>query len=109
MRGRLIGPENRDCMLKIRDPFWTVHDCLCGLCYICVFLHDNLNNMQIVVLAVGPEMAMDFSSKEVEPRLMRGGGGGGGCPWTAHVLFLGTVKNSPDLLDWAENVHVLFA
>ena len=38
----------------------------------------------IVVLGVvGPEMAMDFGSKEVEPRLMRG-----------HVLFLGTVKNS---------------
>ena len=46
-------------------------DCLCGLCYICVFFLDNLNNMQIVVL-VGPKMAMDFDSKEVEPRLMRG-------------------------------------
>ena len=69
-----------------------------------VFL-DNLNNMQIVVLSiVGPEMAMDFGSKEVEPRLMRGG-----CPWTAHVLFLGAVKNSPGLLDWVKNVHVLFA
>ena len=38
-----------------------------------------------------------------------GGGGGGCCPWTGHVLFLGTVKNSSGLLDWAENVHVLFA
>ena len=28
-------------------------------------------------------MTMDFGSKEVEPRLMRG-------------LFLGTIKNSPD-------------
>ena len=79
-----------------------------------MFLHDNLNNMQIVVLGVvGPEMAMDFGSKEVEPRLMKrgggGGGGGGGCPWTTHVLFLGSVKNSPGLLDWAENVHVLFS
>ena len=38
----------------------------------CVFLHDNLNNMQIVVLGVvGPKMAMDFGSKEVEPRLIR--------------------------------------
>ena len=44
-----------------------------------MFLLDNLNNMQIVVLGVvGPEMAMDFGSKEVEPRLLRGGGGGGG-------------------------------
>ena len=51
-------------------------DCLCGLCYICVFLLHNLNNMQIVVLGVvGPEMAMDFGFKEVKPRLMRGGGG----------------------------------
>ena len=58
----------------------------------------------IVVLGVvGPEMAMDFDSKEVEPRLMRGG-----CPWTAYVLFLGIVKNSLGLLDWAENVYVLF-
>ena len=49
-----------------------------------MFLLDNLNNMQIVVLGVvGPEMAMDFGSKEVEPRLMRGS-----CPWIAHVLFL---------------------
>ena len=64
----------------------------------------------MVLGVVGLEMAMDFGSKEVEPRLMRGrGGGGGGCPWTAHILFLGTVKNSPDLLGWAENVHVLFA
>ena len=71
-----------------------------------MFLLDNLNNMQIVVLGVvGPEMAMDFGSKEVEPRLLRGGGER--CPWISHVLFLGTVKNSLGLLDWAENVHVL--
>ena len=32
-----------------------------------------LNNMKIMVLGVvRPEMAMDFGSKEVEPRLMRG-------------------------------------
>ena len=44
-----------------------------------MFLLDNLNNMQIVVLGiVGMEMAMDFGSKEVEPRLIRGRGGGGG-------------------------------
>ena len=43
--------------------------------------------MQIVVLGVvKPEMAMNFGSKEVEPRLMRG---------LSHTLFLGTVKNSP--------------
>ena len=44
-----------------------------------MFLLDNLNNMQIVVLGVvGSDMAMDFGSKEVEPRFRRGGGGGGG-------------------------------
>ena len=92
-------------MLEIRDHFGQSTDCLCGLCYICVFLLDNLNNMQIVVLGVaGPETVMDFGSKEVEPRLMRGG-----CPWTAHVQFLGAVKNSPGLLDLVENVHMLFA
>ena len=59
---------------KLGTRFGQSTDCLCGLCYICVFLHDNLNNMQIVVLGVvGPEMAMDFGSKEVEPRLMKGG------------------------------------
>ena len=43
-----------------------------------MFLLHNLNNMQIVVLGVvGLETAMDFDSKEVKPRLMRGGGGGG--------------------------------
>ena len=42
-----------------------------------MFLLHNLNNMQIVVLGVvGPKTAMNFGSKEVEPRLMRGGGGG---------------------------------
>ena len=92
---------------KLGTRFGQSTDCLCGLCYICVFLLDNLNNMQIVILGVfGSEMTMDFGSKEVEPR---GGGGGGGFPWTTHVLFLGTVKNSLGFLDWAENVHVLFA
>ena len=44
-----------------------------------MFLLDNLNNMQIVILdVVRPEMAMDLSSKEVEPRLMGGGG------WVIH-------------------------
>ena len=38
-----------------------------------MFLLGNVNNMQIVVLGVvGLEMAMDFGSKEVEPKLMRG-------------------------------------
>ena len=73
-----------------------------------MFLLHNLNNMQIVVLGVvGPKTAMNFGSKEVEPRLMRGGRGG--FPWTTHILFLGTVKHSSGLLDWAKNVHVLFA
>ena len=38
MRGHLIGPENRDCMLEIRDPFWIVHGLFVWLVlYLCVF------------------------------------------------------------------------
>ena len=67
-------------------------DCLYGLCYICVFLLDNLNNMQIVVfVVVGPEMTMDFSSKEVKPRLMRG------LSMDSPRTVFGPVKISPDL------------
>ena len=57
-----------------------------------MFLLDNLNNMQIVVLdVVGPEMAMDFYSKEVESRLMRG------LSMDSPRIVFGTVKISPDL------------
>ena len=47
------------------------------MCLICVFylcvIALYLNNMQIVVLGVvRPRIAMDFDSREVEPRLMRG-------------------------------------
>ena len=45
----------------------------------------------IVALGVvGPEMATDFSSKEVKPMLMRGP-----SMDSPHIVF-GTVKNSPD-------------
>ena len=46
--------------------------------------------MEMALSVVRPEMAMDFSSKEVGSILDEGGGGGGGgggCPWTAHVLL----------------------
>ena len=57
-----------------------------------MFFLDNLNNMQIVVLGVvRPKMAMDFGSKEVEPRLMRGL-----SMDNPHTVF-GTVKINPDL------------
>ena len=57
-----------------------------------MFLLDNLNNMKIVVLGVvGPEIAMDFGSKEVEPRLMRG------LSMDNPRTVFGTVKISPDL------------
>ena len=61
--------------------------------------------MLIVVLGVvGPEMAMGSRFHKVEPML--GERAAHGQP-TAH---LGTIKNSPGLLDWAKkNVHVLFA
>ena len=48
-------------------------------------------------------MAMDFSSKEVEPRLRRG------LSTDSPRTIFGTVKNSPRLLGWTKNVHVLFA
>ena len=56
---------------NFRDPFWTVPDwkwspCALHVCYI------------VVLGVVGPKIAMDFGSKEVEPRLMGGGGGVGG-------------------------------
>ena len=57
----------------------------------------------MVLGVVGTEMAMNFGSKEVEPRLR------GGCPRTAHTLFLGLLKNDPDLLGLTKNVHVLIA
>ena len=57
-----------------------------------MFLLDNLNNMQIVVLGViGSEMVMDFGSKEVELRLMRG------LSMDSPRTIFGTVKISPDL------------
>ena len=57
-----------------------------------MFLLDNLNNMQIVVLGViGSEMVMDFGSKEVEPRLMRG------LSMDSPRTIFGTVKISHDL------------
>ena len=63
-----------------------------------MFLLHNLNNMQIVVLGVvGLETAMDFGSKEVKPRLMRGGGGlSMGSPCT---IFRGN-KTVPVCLIW---------
>ena len=44
----------------------------------------------MVLSVVRPEMATDFSSKEVEPMLMRGL-----SMDNPHTVF-GTVKNSPD-------------
>ena len=52
---------------------------------------------------IGPEMAMEFGSKEVEPRLRRG------LSTDSPRTVFGTVKNSPGLLGWTKNVHVLFA
>ena len=57
----------------------------------------------MVLGVVGPEMAMDFGSKEVEPRLRTG------LSRNSPRTIFGTVKNSPGLLGWTKNVHVLFA
>ena len=48
----------------------------------------------MVLGVVGSETAMDFGSKEVEPRLMRGVGC---CPWIAHALFLGGLLVGPKM------------
>ena len=57
-----------------------------------MFLLDNLNNMQIMVLGVvGSEMTLDFGFKEVEPWLMRGL-----SMDSPHTIF-GLFKISPDL------------
>ena len=48
-------------------------------------------------------MAMDFGSIKWNRCLVRG------LPTDSPLLGLGTIKNSPGLLDWTENVHVLFA
>ena len=57
----------------------------------------------MVLGVVGPEMAIDFGSKEVEPRLRRG------LSTDSPRTIFRTVKNSPGLLGWTKNVHVLFA
>ena len=57
----------------------------------------------MVLGVVGPEMAMDFGSKEVEPRLRRG------LSTDSPRTIFGTVKNNLDFLGWTKNVHVLFA
>ena len=57
----------------------------------------------MVLGVVGPKMAMDFGSKEVEPRLRRG------LSTDNSRTVFGNVKNNPGLLGWTKNVHVLFA
>ena len=48
-------------------------------------------------------MAMDFGSTKWNRFWVRR------LPKENPLLGLGTVKNSPGLLDWVENAHVLFA
>ena len=74
-------------------------DCLGGLCCVCVFFL-MLNNMQIVFGCLRPEMAMDSRFHKVEPML------GERVAHGQSTVRLGTVKNSPGLLDWTENVLV---
>ena len=57
----------------------------------------------MVLGVVGLEMAMNFGSKEVEPRFRRG------LSTDSPRTVFGTVKNSPGLLGWTKNVHVLVA
>ena len=52
---------------------------------------------------VRPEMAMDFGSTKWNRCLVRG------LPMDNPLYESGTIKNNPGLIDWTENVHVLFA
>ena len=69
MRGHLISPENWDCMLEIYETRFEQSRTDLGLkmvpvCFTCLLI--------VVLGVVRPEMATDFGSNEVEPRLMRG-------------------------------------
>ena len=64
-------------------------DYLCGLCY-------NLCN-KLWFGCFRPEMAMDFGSTKWNRCFVRG------LPTDSPLHVCGTVKNSPDLLDWTEN------
>ena len=57
----------------------------------------------MVLDVVGPEMAMNFDSKEVKPRLRKG------LSMDSPHTVSGTIKNNPGLLGWTKNIHVLFA
>ena len=57
----------------------------------------------MVLGVVRSKMVMEFGSKEVESRLRRG------LSTDSPRTIFGTVKNSPGLLGWTKNVHVLFA
>ena len=63
-----------------------------ALCYNCVL------NYGFGVF--GPKMAMDFGSIKWNRCLVRA------LSTDRPLLVLGNVKNSLDLLDWTENVHV---
>ena len=52
---------------------------------------------------VGPKMTMVFGSTKWNRCLVRG------LPTDNPLHGCGTVKNSPGLLDWTKNVHVLLA
>ena len=94
MRGRLIGPENLGLKcLKFGTRFGQSTDCLGGLYYICVFFL-MLNNMQIEFGVYEVGNGHGFQFHKVEPML--GKRASHGQPTTR----LGTVKNSPCLLDW---------
>ena len=56
----------------------------------------------MVLGVIGLEMAMDFGSKEVEPRLRRGL-----STDNRHTVF-GTVKNSPGLLGWTKKTSMCY-
>ena len=93
VRGCLISPKNGDCRLEISEARFGQSRIDLGLkmvpvCFTCV-LYCGFG---CCWAGNGHGFQFQRSGTEVDE---------GGYPWTAHVLFLGAVKNSPGLLDWA--------
>ena len=69
MNGHLVGPKTWDRVVgRFGTRLGQSTDYLGGLCCVCVFCL-MLNNMQIVLGCMRPEMAMDSWFHKVEPML----------------------------------------
>ena len=96
MRDRLISFENLELKCWKLEVVLDSPRSVWVACVIIYALNCGLG-------VVGSEMAMDFGSTKWNRCLVRE------LPTDNPQFGLGTVKNSPGLLDWIENVHGLFA